>query len=141
MSEVWLKVKDLHVRVEEQEILKGLDLTVNKGETHVIMGPNGAGKSTLGNALMGNPLYEVTGGSVTFRGKNLLEEPVNQRAKEGLFMSFQNPLEVPGISLSNFIRSAKEQRTGEHIRLWTFRKEMKQALGLLQMDASYADRT
>jgi Fe-S cluster assembly ATP-binding protein len=140
MAEQLLRVEDLHVKVEENEILKGLNLTVNKGETHVLMGPNGAGKSTLGNTLMGNPQYEVTAGNVFFNGKSILEEAVNQRAKDGLFMSFQNPLEVPGISLSNFIRSALEQRTGKHIRLWDFRKEMKAALQVLQMDPSYADR-
>ena len=140
MSETLLSVKDLHVRVEDKEILKGFNLEVKKGETHVIMGPNGAGKSTFGNALMGNPAYEVTSGEMFFNGKNVLELGVNERASEGLFMSFQNPLEVPGISLSNFIRTALEQRTGKRIRLWDFRKEMKKALAVLQMDQSYADR-
>ena len=140
MANELLNVQDLAVRVEEKEILQGLNLKVNRGETHVIMGPNGAGKSTFGNALMGNPQYEVTGGSIQFDDKNLLELPVNERAKAGLFMSFQNPLEVPGISLSNFIRNALEQRTGKRIRLWDFRKEMKKSLKVLQMDASYADR-
>jgi Fe-S cluster assembly ATP-binding protein len=140
MAEELLRVDNLHVKVEENEILKGLSLAVNKGETHVLMGPNGAGKSTLGNTLMGNPQYQVTEGTVAFNGKNIMDEPVNERAKDGLFMSFQNPLEVPGISLSNFIRSALEQRTGKRIRLWDFRKEMKAALAVLQMDPSYADR-
>lgn len=140
MSETLLSVKDLHVRVEDKEILKGFNLEVKKGETHVIMGPNGAGKSTFGNALMGNPAYEVTSGEMFFNGKNVLDLGVNERASEGLFMSFQNPLEVPGISLSNFIRTALEQRTGKRIRLWDFRKEMKKALAVLQMDQSYADR-
>ncbi len=140
MSETLLSVKDLHVRVEDKEILKGFNLEVKKGETHVIMGPNGAGKSTFGNALMGNPAYEVTSGEMFFNGKNVLDLGVNERASEGLFMSFQNPLEVSGISLSNFIRTALEQRTGKRIRLWDFRKEMKKALAVLQMDQSYADR-
>ncbi len=140
MSDTLLSVKDLHVRVEDKEILKGFNLEVKKGETHVIMGPNGAGKSTFGNALMGNPAYEVTFGEMMFNGKNVLDLAVNERASEGLFMSFQNPLEVPGISLSNFIRTALEQRTGKRIRLWDFRKEMKKALAVLQMDQSYADR-
>ena len=104
------------------------------------MGPNGAGKSTLGNTLMGNPHYEVTGGEISFDGKDLLAMPVNERAKAGIFMSFQNPLEVPGISLANFIRNALEQRTGKRIRLWDFRKEIAKALEVLQMDPSYADR-
>ncbi|HAJ73743.1 MAG TPA: Fe-S cluster assembly ATPase SufC [Lachnospiraceae bacterium] len=140
MAKELLNVEKLDVRVEEKDILRGLSLKVNRGETHVIMGPNGAGKSTFGNALMGNPQYEVTGGKVEFDGSDLLELPVNERAKAGIFMSFQNPLEVPGISLSNFIRNALEQRTGKRIRLWDFRKEMKKALKVLHMDQSYADR-
>ena len=140
MAEQLLKVKDLTVRVEEKEILHGLNLTINKGETHVLMGPNGAGKSTLGNAIMGNPAYEVTGGSIVFKGEELLSKPVNERAKDGIFMSFQNPLEVPGISLMNFIRSAVEQKTGEKIRLFPFRKEIFKAMDVLQMDPSYAER-
>ena len=139
MAEQLLKVKDLTVRVEEKEILHGLNLTINKGETHVLMGPNGAGKSTLGNAIMGNPAYEVTGGSIVFKGEELLSKPVNERAKDGIFMSFQNPLEVPGISLMNFIRSAVEQKTGEKIRLFPFRKEIFKAMDVLQMDHSYAE--
>lgn len=140
MAEHLLEIKGLNVSVDDKEILKGIDLTVNKGETHVLMGPNGAGKSTLGNALMGNPHYKVTAGTVLFNGRNILEEPVNERAKEGLFMSFQNPLEVPGISLSNFIRSALEERTGKRLRLFAFRKEVQKAMEILQMDPSYADR-
>jgi Fe-S cluster assembly ATP-binding protein len=104
------------------------------------MGPNGAGKSTFGNALMGNPAYEVTAGSALFGGVELLDQPVNQRARAGLFMSFQNPVEVPGISLENFIRTALEQRGGKRVRLWDFRKEMKATLQNLQMDEGYASR-
>ncbi|MCD8103719.1 MAG: Fe-S cluster assembly ATPase SufC [Lachnospiraceae bacterium] len=140
MSETILQVKSLSVRVEEKEILHGVDLEIGKGETHVLMGPNGAGKSTLGYALMGNPGYEVTGGQIYFDGKDLAELSVAERAKAGLFLSFQNPLEVPGITLSNFIRSALEQRTGERIRLWDFRKELEAKMEILQMDKSYAKR-
>ena len=140
MSEELLNVKGLSVSVEGKDILHGLDFSVRRGETHVLMGPNGAGKSTFGNALMGNPQYTVTGGSVTLGGEDLLSKPVNERAKAGLFMSFQNPIEVPGISLENFIRSALEQRTGKRIRLWDFRKELKAMLEVLQMDPSYAER-
>ena len=140
MAEALLQVKNLSVRVEDKEILKGIDLTVNKGETHVLMGPNGAGKSTLGYALMGNPNYEITSGSIVFNGEDISEKAVNERAKEGIFLSFQNPLEVPGVSLSNFIRNAMEQRTGKRIRLWDFRKEMGMAMDILAMDHSYADR-
>lgn len=140
MAEHLLEIRNLSVRVEDKEILSNINLTVNKGETHVLMGPNGAGKSTLGNTLMGNPAYEVTGGSILFNGKDIQDEAVNERAREGLFMSFQNPLEVPGISLSNFIRSALEQRTGQRMRLFAFRKEVQKAMEVLQMDPSYADR-
>ena len=140
MAKEILNVKDLRVTVEDKEILHGVDLTLGAGETHVLMGPNGAGKSTFGNALMGNPHYVVTGGSVRFHGEDLLSQSVNERAKSGLFMSFQNPIEVPGISLENFIRTAIEQRTGDKLRLWNFRKEVKKTLDALQMDGSYAER-
>ncbi|MCD7832431.1 MAG: Fe-S cluster assembly ATPase SufC [Lachnospiraceae bacterium] len=140
MAEKILQVKHLSVRVEEKEILHGIDLEIGRGETHVLMGPNGAGKSTLGYALMGNPSYEVTDGEILFDGKNLADATVAERAKAGLFLSFQNPLEVPGITLSNFIRSALEQRTGERIRLWDFRKELEAKMEVLQMDKSYAKR-
>ncbi|MCC8104335.1 MAG: Fe-S cluster assembly ATPase SufC [Clostridiales bacterium] len=140
MTEKLLQVKNLSVRVEEKEILHGIHLEIGRGETHVLMGPNGAGKSTLGYALMGNPSYEVTGGKIFFDGKDLDEVSVAERAKAGLFLSFQNPLEVPGITLSNFIRSALEQRTGERIRLWDFRKELEAKMEVLQMDKSYAKR-
>ena len=128
------------VNVEDKEILHGVDLKIGKRETHVLMGPNGAGKSTLGYALMGNPRYQLTNGEIWFQGKKINEEPVDKRAKAGMFLSFQSPLEVPGLSLSSFIRSALEQRRGERIRLWDFRKELAKAMELLQMDPSYADR-
>ena len=135
-----LTVKDLHVNVEDKEILHGVDLTINKGETHVLMGPNGTGKSTLGYALMGNPRYQITEGEIWFQGKNITEEAVNERAKNGIFLSFQNPLEVPGVTLSAFIRSALEQKTGKRIRLWDFKKELARTMESLQMDPSYAER-
>ena len=113
MSQNILEVKDLHVSVQDKEILKGVDLTIGSGETHVLMGPNGAGKSTLGFALMGNPRYEVTEGEIIFNGQNIEDEPADKRARAGMFMSFQNPVEVPGLSVSSFIRSAIEQRTGK----------------------------
>ncbi len=140
MAKELLNVRDLHVTVEDREILRGVDFTVRAGETHVLMGPNGAGKSTFGNALMGNPAYHVTGGEASFQGQDLLGQSVSERAKNGLFMSFQNPLEVPGISLENFMRTALEQRTGQRIRIWDFRKDLKAVLGVLQMDQSYARR-
>ncbi len=140
MSEELLKIEDLSVSADEKSILRGVDLAVGRGETHVILGPNGAGKSTLGNAIMGSPAYTVTGGRITFLGGDLLEKAVNERARDGIFMSFQNPLEVPGLSLTNFIRSAVEMRTGQKVRFFPFRKELLRAMELLDMDPSYADR-
>ena len=139
-SKQLLKVNDLHVAVEEKEILHGVNLEVGKGETHVLMGPNGTGKSTLGYALMGNPRYTISSGEIWFDGADITEEPVNARAKAGMFLSFQNPLEVPGVSLSSFIRSALEQQSGKRIRLWEFKKELERNMEVLQMDPSYADR-
>ena len=106
-----LNVKDLYVDVEDKEILHGVNLSIGKGETHVLMGPNGTGKSTLGYALMGNPRYTVKSGEIWFDGKNITDEQVNERAKAGMFLSFQNPLEVPGVTLS----SRKNLK-----RLWSF---------------------
>lgn len=140
MSEEILKVENLKVSVGGNEILHGIDLTVRKGETHVLMGPNGAGKSTLGNALMGNPNYEVTDGTVTFKGENLLDMEVCDRAKSGLFLSFQTPIEVPGISLSNFIRNSVDVKTGEKSRLLPFRRKLMEKMDILDMDVSYAER-
>lgn len=135
-----LQIRGLCVSVDDNEILHDLNLTVGRGETHVLMGPNGAGKSTLGNTLMGNPHYKVTAGTILFNGRDIADLSVNERAKEGLFMSFQSPIEVPGVSLSNFIRTALEQRSGKRIRLWDFKKEIEQKLKVLNMDPSYADR-
>ena len=135
-----LKVKNLHVDVEDKQILHGVNLEIGKGETHVLMGPNGTGKSTLGYALMGNPRYTVREGEIWFDGKNITDEAVNERAKAGIFLSFQNPLEVPGVTLSSFIRNALEQKTGKRIRLWDFKKELERSMEILQMDPSYAER-
>ena len=135
-----LNVKDLVVDVEEKEILHGVNLTIRPGETHVLMGPNGTGKSTLGYTLLGNPRYTVKQGEIRFDGKNITAEPVNERAKAGIFLSFQNPLEVPGVTLSSFIRNAVEQKTGKRIRLWEFKKQLEAAMELLDMDKSYAER-
>lgn len=140
MRKALLEIKDLHVRVEDKEILHGVDLTVGADETHVLMGPNGTGKSTLGYAITGNPAYSVTAGSILFDGEDITALPVNERAKKGIFLSFQNPLEVPGVSLRNFIRNAVEQRSGSRIKLWTFKKELEKAMEVLQMDPSYGDR-
>ena len=140
MRKALLEIKDLHVRVEDKEILHGVDLTVGADETHVLMGPNGTGKSTLGYAITGNPAYSVTAGSILFDGEDITALPVNERAKKGIFLSFQNPLEVPGVTLSAFIRSALEQKTGSRLRLWDFKKQLKETMALLNMDESYAER-
>ena len=135
-----LKITGLHVIVGDKEILHGVDLTVNSDETHVLMGPNGTGKSTLGYAITGNPAYTVTEGDIVFGGESIVDMPVNERAKKGIFLSFQNPLEVPGVTLSSFIRSALEQKTKTRLRLWDFKKKLAETMKLLDMDESYADR-
>ena len=135
-----LNVKNLQVKVEEKEILHGVDLTVNRGETHVLMGPNGAGKSTLGNALMGNPQYQIVGGQILFNGQDITTEPTDQRAKLGMFLSFQTPEEIPGITLENFLRTAQNAITGKPVKVFAFRKELAQQMEALGMDESYADR-
>ena len=135
-----LEIKNLHVSAGEKEILHGVNLTVGKDETHVLMGPNGTGKSTLGYAVTGNPEYTVTSGEIIFDGENITDIPVNERANKGIFLSFQNPLEVPGVTLSAFIRSALEQKTGSRLRLWDFKKKLSETMKLLAMDESYAER-
>lgn len=135
-----LKITGLHVSVGDKEILHGVDLTVNSDETHVLMGPNGTGKSTLGYAITGNPAYTVTEGDIVFGGESIVDMSVNERAKKGIFLSFQNPLEVPGVTLSLFIRSALEQKTKTRLRLWDFKKKLAETMKLLDMDESYSDR-
>ncbi|MBR4346939.1 MAG: Fe-S cluster assembly ATPase SufC [Oscillospiraceae bacterium] len=137
-----LNIKGLHAKIadEDKEILHGVDLAVGKGEIHVLMGPNGAGKSTLGYTIMGSPEYEITEGTITFDGEDITGFSPDKAAKKGLFLTFQNPIEIPGISLSNFIRSAMEQITGEKIRIWDFKKKLEAALSVLEMDEEYAKR-
>ena len=141
MSEPILNIQQLNARVEEKEILHNINLQIRKGETHVLMGPNGAGKSTLGYVLMGNPRYEITGGSIFFKGKDITQESADKRAKEGMFLSFQEPLEVPGLTVSAFIRNALQQRKGSYIKLWDFKKELDKNLKFLDMDPAYAERS
>ncbi|MCR5774678.1 MAG: Fe-S cluster assembly ATPase SufC [Lachnospiraceae bacterium] len=135
-----LEIRNLSVAVDGNEILKNIDLNIGKGETHVLMGPNGAGKSTLGNALMGNPVYEITGGSIYFNGLDIKDESPDKRAKAGMFMSFQNPLEVPGITVSSFIRNAIVQKTGEKIKFSEYRKDLAKNMEILNFDTPYKDR-
>lgn len=139
MSQEFLNIKDLKVSIGDKEILKGLDLSIGEGETHVIMGPNGAGKSTLGNTLMGKEEYEVTSGDINFMGEDLLEMSTDERAKKGLFMTFQNPIEVPGVRLSEFTRSACEA-VGNRMSLWNFKKAAQEQMKVISMDPSYLDR-
>lgn len=140
MGKNLLEVNNLHVTVGETEILQGLNLNIKPGETHVLMGPNGAGKSTLGNTVMGHPAYHVTEGDIVFEGESILDKSTDERSKKGLYLSFQNPVEVPGITLSNFIRKSLEQQTGERVRLVEFRKALRKEMKDLHMDAQYADR-
>ena len=135
-----LEIKDLHVNVEDKEILHGVELSIGADEVHVLMGPNGTGKSTLGYAITGHPRYTVASGKIIFDGEDITEMSVNERARKGIFLSFQNPLEVPGVTLSAFIRSALEQKTGSRIKLWDFKKKLKETMQLLSMDESYAER-
>ena len=135
-----LEIRNLSVGIDEGEILHGINLNVGKGETHVLMGPNGAGKSTLGNAVMGNPVYRVFGGSIVFEGEDITSLTPDKRAAKGMFMSFQNPLEVPGLSLESFIRNSIRQQTGKPIKLMQFKKQLESTMELLEMDESYAER-
>src|SRR6187431_564607 len=139
-----LEIKDLHVSVETpegtKEILRGVDLTIRSGETHAIMGPNGSGKSTLAYSLAGHPKYTVTSGTVTLDGADVLAMTVDERAKAGLFLAMQYPVEVPGVSVSNFLRTAKTAIDGEAPKLRTWVKDVKGAMELLNLDPAFAER-
>ena len=140
-----LEIRDLHVAVDTengaQEILRGVDLTVRAGETHAIMGPNGSGKSTLAYSVAGHPKYTVTSGTVTLDGEDVLEMSVDERARAGLFLAMQYPVEVPGVSVSNFLRSAKTAIDGEAPKLRTWVKDVKEAMARLAVDPSFAERS
>ncbi|MFE1168019.1 Fe-S cluster assembly ATPase SufC [Nocardiopsis sp. NPDC058789] len=125
---------------ERQEILKGVDLTINSGETHAIMGPNGSGKSTLAYAIAGHPRYEITEGEVLLDGENILEMEVDERARAGVFLAMQYPVEVPGVSMSNFLRSSVSAVRGEAPKLRQFSKELQGAMKDLSIDSSFAAR-
>ena len=144
MSE--LVIRNLHVSIEDREILKGLDLTIRQGEVHAIMGPNGTGKSTLAYALMGHPSYEVTDGEVLYKGQNILELEPDERSRLGIFLAFQYPVAIPGVTVANFLRTAlNARRRAENpddkgIPIPEFRKMMKERMEHLRMDSSFAGR-
>lgn len=140
MSEKLLDIKDLHTKVDDKEILKGLNLKINRGEIHVIMGPNGAGKSTLANTLMGHPKYKVSQGEIFFEGELINDLKTDERAKKGIFLSFQYPEEVPGVTVENFLRTSKAAVTGKPPKIMSFRKSLKENMKLLKIDESYAKR-
>ena len=140
-----LKIENLHAGIDGKEILKGINLEVNAGEVHAIMGPNGSGKSTMSNVLVGHPSYQVTEGSVTFKGKNLLDMPAEDRSHEGLFMSFQYPVEIPGVSMTNFMRTAineKRKYLGlQPMSPTDFLKLIKEKRDLVKLDAKFMNRS
>ena len=128
MAETLLEIHDLHAGAADREILKGIDLTIQKGEVHVILGPNGSGKSTLMNVIMGHPGYQVTEGSLTFEGKDITALKTFERARAGIFLSFQTPEEIPGITVENMLRTARQAITGKRERIFGFRKELKEMM-------------
>jgi Fe-S cluster assembly ATP-binding protein len=135
-----LEIKNLHVRTEEFEILHGVDLTIRKGETHALMGPNGSGKSTLANSLMGSPAYEVTAGSVVLNGEDMTEADPDERARAGLFMAFQYPATIPGVSVANFLRMAMNACRDEPIKVKEFGQELGANMDLLKIDREFTSR-
>ena len=135
-----IQANNVTVQFGGRALFERVNVTFSKGNCYGIIGANGAGKSTLGYALMGNPQYKVTGGSILFHGKEQQGLSADQRAKAGMFLSFQNPLEVPGLSLKSFVRSTLAQRTGKRVKLFAFEKQFNEAAELLQMDPAYGDR-
>ncbi|HYV07346.1 MAG TPA: Fe-S cluster assembly ATPase SufC, partial [Blastocatellia bacterium] len=140
-----LEIKNLHAGIDGREILKGINLTINKGEIHAIMGPNGSGKSTLAKVLAGHPQYEVTGGEILYEGRNLLELAPDERAREGVFMAFQYPIEVPGVSNAQFLRLAyneKRKHLGEEeLDPLEFKDLLKERAKVVEMEASFMTRS
>ena len=145
MSEPILKIEGLRARVAESDgadILRGVTLEIEAGKIHAIMGPNGSGKSTLAKVLAGHPGYEVTGGTVRFRGSDLLDMAPDERARAGVFLAFQYPVEIPGVSIANFLRTAVQARKGdEEVDLFEFQEQLMEKMALLEMDTSFAMRS
>jgi Fe-S cluster assembly ATP-binding protein len=135
-----LEVRNLHVRVEDREILKGVDLDVSKGEIHALMGPNGSGKSTLASTIMGHPGYEVTEGNITFKGDDITEADPEDRAHAGLFLAFQYPVAIPGVSIANFLRMAINSGREDAINVKEFRTRLQHAVDLLDVDRAFTSR-
>ena len=136
-----LEIKDLHVNVGEKEILKGINLKINKGEVHVIMGPNGSGKTTTANAILNNPLYKKSSGNILFEGEDITNLKTDEIARKGIFMSFQLPEEIPGITVTNFLKFAKNKVTGKPIKIFEFKDEIKKHMEELQIKPEYAERS
>jgi Fe-S cluster assembly ATP-binding protein len=135
-----LEIKGLRASVEDKEILQGIDLVVRQGETHALMGPNGSGKSTLSNVIMGRPGYKVTGGDVLFKGESVLGLPPDQRAQRGLFLAMQYPVEVPGVSVVNFLRTAYQATKSDQVSALAFRKHMKEKMTMLGVEDAMVNR-
>ena len=136
-----LEIKDLHVNAGEKEILKGIDLDIKKGEVHVIMGPNGSGKTTTANAILNNPEYTKTNGTIIFDGEDITESRTDEIARKGIFMSFQLPEEIPGVSVTNFLKYAKNKITGEPVKIFQFKDELKKYMEELNMNPKNMERS
>src|SRR6476659_700447 len=135
-----LQIRDLHVSIEDHEILRGVDLDISRGEIHALMGPNGSGKSTLASTLMGHPAYEVTQGSIVFQGEDITEAEPHERARAGLFLAFQYPVAIPGVSVANFLRMAMNAKREEPIGVKEFRTQLAHAVELLDVERSFTSR-
>ena len=141
MNKELLEINDLYVNAEEKEILKGINLKINKGEVHVIMGPNGSGKTTTANAIFNNPAYHKIKGNIIFEGEDITNLTTDEIAKKGIFMSFQSPEEIPGITVTNFLKYAKNKITGKPVKIFQFKDEVKKHMQELQMKPEYAERS